>query len=237
VGIVWQGNKEPDPLRSIPTQELAPLFAVQGIDWVSLQTGPVERELQSLAPQVSQRGASLHSFLETAHAMACLDVVISIDTSSAHLAGALGLPVWTLLPWSADWRWHRDRNDSPYYRSMRLFRQPSQGDWATVLVEVARMLGEKLRPALSRKPWDTGQTSEKASSQIFTLAWQAHRAGKLDEGTKRFRWLMDWCKPIPSSPQAGIAAELSGWGEIVSNPQFKVSNALSRLTPNLATRA
>jgi ADP-heptose:LPS heptosyltransferase len=76
--------------------------------------------------------------------MANLDLVITVDTSCCHLAGALGIPVWTLLAFAADWRWLRGRDDTPWYPSMRLFRQPQPDDWAAVAENVRKMLGERL---------------------------------------------------------------------------------------------
>ena len=85
-------------------------------------------------------GIDLIDFTQTAAAMQCLDLVISVDTSVAHLAGALARPVWTLLPFHADWRWLLDRSDSPWYPTMRLFRQPAPLDWPSVLTTVATQL-------------------------------------------------------------------------------------------------
>src|SRR5665811_1051564 len=89
---------------------------------------PSELQLIDLMPDAKD-------FADTAALIANLDLVISVDTSVAHLAGAMGKPVWTLLPFSPDWRWMLDRTDSPWYPTMRLFRQPSIGDWDTVLRE------------------------------------------------------------------------------------------------------
>ena len=77
------------------------------------------------------------AFADTAAAMLNLDLILTIDTAGAHLAGALGRPTWTLLPWACDWRWLTDREDSPWYPTMRLFRQPSRGDWTSVIGRVA----------------------------------------------------------------------------------------------------
>ncbi len=130
VGVVWSSSQW-NPARSVPAQLLA--SALRDLPWevVSLQHGP-ERE----------RFPVLHrnegDVLDTANDMLGLDLVISVDTMTAHLAGALAVPVWVLLPFEADWRWMLHRSDSPWYPTMRLFRQGSPGDWPGVLEEVRR---------------------------------------------------------------------------------------------------
>ncbi|NVO15103.1 MAG: glycosyltransferase family protein [Rhodoplanes sp.] len=145
VGIAWAGNPgfANDRHRSIPLSTLAPLLAADGVQFVSLQRDlrhGDETALQRL-PNLVQLGEELRDFADTAAVIAALDLVISVDTAVAHLAGALGKPVWILLPYSPDWRWMLDREDSPWYPTARLFRQPRTGDWRSV---VAR-LGEALQ--------------------------------------------------------------------------------------------
>jgi len=144
VGLAWAGNPEHkrDAMRSISLDRLAPLASVRGATFISLQKGG--SALQSDQPPEGLRlvnfSAELHDFADTAALMANLDVVIAVDTAIAHLAGAMGKPVWTLLPFAPDWRWLVDRKDSPWYPSMRLFRQPRIGDWGTVIGSVAGRL-------------------------------------------------------------------------------------------------
>lgn len=88
--------------------------------------------------------AELRDFGDTAALISCLDMVISVDTSVAHLAGALGKPTWLLLPYAPDWRWLLEREDSPWYPTMRLFRQPRPGAWRAVMAAVSTMVGEML---------------------------------------------------------------------------------------------
>ena len=146
VGLAWRGNVnfENDADRSLPSlMALAPLAAANGVDFVSLQKGPGEEE--ALMPPSGMAlhavGPQLADFAETAAVIANLDLVISVDTAVAHLAGALGKPCWLLLPnYRCDWRWMADRDDTPWYPSMRLFRQPHGGGWAPVIADVAAAL-------------------------------------------------------------------------------------------------
>jgi hypothetical protein len=144
VGLVWAGNASHpiDRLRSIPKDCLAALAAVPGIQWFSLQKGQDETitDIGNLA--LKSFGPEMLEFSDTAAIIDQLDLVISADTAVAHLAGALGKPVWLLLPFVPDHRWMLDRTDSIWYPSMRIFRQPHHGDWTSVLADVARSLLE-----------------------------------------------------------------------------------------------
>ena len=137
VGLVWSGNAthRDDHNRSIALARLAPLFDVPGVQFVSLQKDLREADAQVLAaePRIADIGRDFGDFCDTAAAVAAMDLVISVDTSVAHLAGALGKPVWVLLPLCPDWRWLTDREDSPWYPTARLFRQPRVGDWDSVI--------------------------------------------------------------------------------------------------------
>ena len=117
---------------------------MQRIALVSLQKGPRSGELQAsgVGAMISDLGASLENFARTAALIEQLDLVITCDTSVAHLAGAMGKPVWILLAYSADWRWLVGREDSPWYPSARLFRQDRPGDWAGVMQRVVTALKE-----------------------------------------------------------------------------------------------
>jgi hypothetical protein len=125
---------------------LAPLAAAD-VDFHSLQKGePAEGELTGLraegweGPALIDHAAELHDFSDTAALIQNLDLVIAVDTSTAHLAGALGKQVWILNRFDTCWRWMLERSDSPWYPTARLFRQPKRGDWATPLAEVAQAL-------------------------------------------------------------------------------------------------
>jgi tetratricopeptide (TPR) repeat protein len=142
VGVAWAGKLQPDPGRSIPLAMLAPWAQVAGVEFYSLQKGEIgkfARQSGEGLPLIDWTD-ELHDFADTAALMANLDLVISIDTAVAHLAGAMGKPVWVMLPFAADWRWMRGRADSPWYPSMRLFRQARAGDWGDVVMQVAEAL-------------------------------------------------------------------------------------------------
>jgi hypothetical protein len=143
VGFVSSGNPDfaDDRLRSISASTFSPLFRIEGVRFCSLQFGPAAAQLRELNAEIVDLAPHVRDFADTAALIERLDLVISVDTAVAHLAGALAKPVWTLLPFAPDWRWMLDREDSPWYPTMRLFRQPSQGDWAAVIERV----GEKLR--------------------------------------------------------------------------------------------
>jgi tetratricopeptide (TPR) repeat protein len=140
VGVVWSGNPthKDDHNRSIAFTRLAPLFDVPGVQLVSLQKELREADAQALAsePRMHDSGRHFDDFADTAAATALVDLVIAVDTSVAHLAGALGKPVWVLLPFCPDWRWLTERDDSPWYPTARLFRQSRIGDWDSVIAQV-----------------------------------------------------------------------------------------------------
>ena len=136
VGIVWGGNpmQDRDRQRSCRLEDFAPLFNIPGTEFVSFQAGPRVRELRSgWQGLVHDPGNALADLEATADALMEVDLVITVDTMLAHLAGALGRPVWTLLAFTPDWRWMLERTDTPWYPTMRMFRQPVPNDWASRL--------------------------------------------------------------------------------------------------------
>ena len=141
VGIVWRGSPghRNDRRRSIPADAIASLCTSVAADWIGLNphAPPGETALLSREGVVRDFGPLLTDWAETAALVASLDLIVTVDTAVAHLAGALGKPTWVLLPFSPDWRWMLDRADSPWYPTLRLFRQPSPGDWSSVLSQVA----------------------------------------------------------------------------------------------------
>ena len=141
VGLIWSGNPQQsnNPIRAVPLAHLAPLTALDGIALVALQKGAAaEAQLQAYsgrAPLISV-GPELNDFADTAACLAGLDLLVATDTGPVHLAGALGVPTFLMLAHAADWRWLRERSDSPWYPSLRLFRQPTPGAWDKVVTEV-----------------------------------------------------------------------------------------------------
>jgi ADP-heptose:LPS heptosyltransferase len=122
------------------------LCEIAGIAWFNLQKGAAHAQLAALPEALRPHDftAELNDFTDTAALIATLDLVITVDTAVAHLAGALGKPVWVLLPANSDWRWLENRSDSPWYPTARLFRQTTLGDWAPVVASVRESL---LQPA------------------------------------------------------------------------------------------
>jgi tetratricopeptide (TPR) repeat protein len=143
VGLVWAGNPQHlnDLRRSVGLPALLPLLSEPDVGFVSLQKDlrPGDAELLGAHPQVIHLGEELASYDDTAAVVSLLDLVISVDTSVAHVTGALGKPIWILLPPNPDWRWLLDRADSPWYPTARLFRQSVQDDWTEV---IGRVLAE-----------------------------------------------------------------------------------------------
>ncbi|MBF0326317.1 MAG: tetratricopeptide repeat protein [Alphaproteobacteria bacterium] len=139
VGLVWAGSADNtnDRNRSLSLAALAPLLNRPGIRWFSLQKGRAEAAGD---PRLIDLGPDLTDFAETAALVSLLDLVITVDTSVAHLAGAMGKDVRVMLPFAPDWRWLLDRTDSPWYPTMRLFRQPASGDWDSVVAAIGNSL-------------------------------------------------------------------------------------------------
>jgi hypothetical protein len=155
VGLAWQGNPsyDGDRRRSIPLSLMKPLTNVPGVCFYSLQRKPGAEQLcGDLAQTIAELGADEWSdFAETAAVLANLNLVISVDSAVAHLAGALGVPVWVALPEASDWRWLTNRDDTPWYPSMRLFRQRRTGGWDDVFQRMSKALqrtsgGKNLTP-------------------------------------------------------------------------------------------
>ncbi|QEG38055.1 tetratricopeptide repeat protein [Roseimaritima ulvae] len=150
VGICWQGNPNhhADHYRSVALREFAPLFDVEGVQWISLQHGFGSQQIAEVPfadkllrlPEDLDRSAG--AFLDTAAVMQNLDLVITTDTSTAHLAGALGVPTWVLLGKLPDWRWSLEGSTTHWYPSLRLFRQQVVGNWQGVVREMAGALAE-----------------------------------------------------------------------------------------------
>ncbi|MFH1673061.1 MAG: tetratricopeptide repeat protein [Pseudomonadota bacterium] len=145
LGIFWQGRKmhrNRFNRRSCSPQDFCDLGTLSGVKLYSLQKGEGGKMLDLKDVPVFNLAPRMRDFADTAAAVASLDLIISVDTAVAHLGGAMGKPVWTLLPYSADWRWLLGREDTPWYPTMRLWRQPEPGDWESVFVKVKEALSE-----------------------------------------------------------------------------------------------
>ena len=211
VGLVWAGDHAHvrDRYRSIALSMLAPLVDVTGVQFYSFQTGvPAEQCANSpFGARLLDLGPELKEFADTAAALDQLDLLISVDTSVAHLAGALGKPVWLLLPSPADSRWMADRDDSPWYPTMRLFRQRTPGGWTDAIAEVKTALdGFVQTPSQAMKP-----TAD-------AVAGRHERALKVDSTRNRFKGL---CAPAETHvgviqylpDQTLVAQSISHYGE------------------------
>ncbi len=158
VGLVWAGNPKfpSDRRRSLSLAHLVPLASVPGVRFVSLQKGESASQAQTVPEWTAMEDwtDAFADFADTAALVEALDLVIGVDTSLVHLAGALGKPVWLLNRFDTDWRWLLDRNDSPWYPTLRQFRQPRAGDWETVV--------QNVREALIRLVADSEQGSGSA---------------------------------------------------------------------------
>lgn len=154
IGLVWAGNPlhANDRNRSCTLATLAPLACLPHVALFSLQTGPAAQQLDQPPPGmvVHDVGRALGDFADTAAVLTHLDLVITVDTAVAHLAGAMGKPVWTLIPFAPDWRWGRHGTRTPWYPTMRLFRQPAPGAWEPVCQSLIEALTQLLaaRPSL-----------------------------------------------------------------------------------------
>jgi Flp pilus assembly protein TadD len=173
IGVVWQGNPDPeaDRARSMPLPALAPLAEVAGVRLISLQKGVGEEQLSllPLSMRVETLGADFDAgpdaFIDTAAAMTCLDLIVTCDTSIAHLAGALAAPVWVALKSNAEWRWLTGHADSPWYPTMRLFRKSRRGVWRDVFeamaLEIAALAARRAAPAMVSTPCSLGELIDK----------------------------------------------------------------------------
>jgi protein O-GlcNAc transferase len=170
VGLVWQGSRV-DPNRSIDPALFSPLADKRHISLYGLQKDAAQSESIIADMRILNLGDDFKDFTDTAGAIANLDLVISIDTSVAHLAGAMGKPVWVLLPHVADWRWFLDRTDSPWYPTMRLFRQTAKGDWheviRCVLAELKMMAENQMHVELSGPKSDSAKLHYNQGNRFF----------------------------------------------------------------------
>ena len=187
VGVVWAGNPEHsnDPRRSLDLTALAPLLATSVVSIASLQAGPRAADLKKLpaAANVIDLSARLTDFAETAAAIEQLDLVITVDTSVAHLTGGLGKPTWLLLPWVTDWRWLLVREDSPWYPTMRLFRQQPDQPWSDIVARVAAELAAVAAGDLARLAPFEAEGARRATRAAEIIAVEAMQPAPLTQPT------------------------------------------------------
>jgi tetratricopeptide (TPR) repeat protein len=152
IGIVWAGspNHGNDHLRSCGLHHFSTIARLKGVKLYSLQQGAAAEQIETCGDSlpITPLGHQFNDLMDTACAIQQLDLIISVDTALAHLAGALGKPVWTLLPTAPDWRWMLHRSDSPWYPTMRLFRQSHAGQWDAVFTDIAHSLQSQLSTPL-----------------------------------------------------------------------------------------
>ena len=183
VGIVWQGNPQyaGDRWRSVGLPLLGRLAAVPGVSVASLQKGHGSEQLKEWnGPKIDDWSEEFSAdFRDVAAAVASLDLVIAVDTAIAHLAGALGKPVWILIPFSSDWRWLRNREDSIWYPSARLFRQRRSGDWEEVVARLQTELAA-LASVSPRKPISVELDAEEAAWALAALMGLPEAPGRIE---------------------------------------------------------
>jgi len=186
VGIAWAGSKSQgkDQLRSVALERFAPLVAVENVQFVSLQKDAAMLQLKGKEWPILDWMDICEDFLDTAALMGNLDLIICVDTAIVHLAGALGKPVWLLNRFESEWRWMIDREDSPWYPTMRIFRQPTMHDWDSVMKTVAFELeklasGQEIK-AISSEQWKkAARAADRALGIDKNKAKMQTRWGKL----------------------------------------------------------
>jgi tetratricopeptide (TPR) repeat protein len=226
VGIVWQGSAKykDDRRRSVPLASFAPLARLAGVQLISLQKGPGSEQLHQQAGgfSVTDLGSRLDeksgAFMDTAAVMKNLDLVVTTDTATAHLAGALAVPVWVALPFLPDWRWLMDREDSPWYPTMRLFRQTAPGDWQGVFERVANELKKLLSTTAPTRAVTVVISPGELIDKITILEIKSERltdAAKLDHVRAELQALRTACaQTLPSSERLQtLTAELRAVNE------------------------
>lgn len=216
IGLVWAGDPSHvrDRQRSIALDALEPLLSNGNVEWFSLQKGHAAKQLESSPSRerIVDLAPDLLEYADTAAAIEQLDLVITVDTSVAHLAGALGRPVWVMLPLVADWRWLDARDDSPWYPTMRLFRQTAAGEWSEVVMRVRLALAEDaevLRAAVpgARMVTDRGRHERKHDNPSKAGARAAVEVRMPLAGRSRLGMIQYFRQP------QGLARSLEYYGE------------------------
>ena len=195
VGLAWAGNPrfESDGTRSLNLRQLTPLAGARGVKFYSLQKGAAGEQAKNppVGLELVDLGPKLNDFADTAAVMSLLDLIITTDTSVPHLAGALARPVWAMLQFVPDFRWLLEREDSPWYPTMRLFRQRSAGDWDGVIGRVAESLLSLPRTGYLRPIVTADGAAQFTIQQTFDLALRHHQGGRLHEAEQVYGEILD----------------------------------------------
>jgi len=203
LGIVWSGNPQNpyNRARACPLSNLLCLASVPGVTVYSLQKDITPGDLEQLQahPEIRDLRHYFHDFVDTAALIMQLDLVITVDTAVAHLAGALGKPVWLLLPFTPDWRWMLHRDDSPWYPTMRLFRQNQPGDWDSVILQIREALavhvGQKYGEVKDAPFQADGFDAPQPTTTQIAISWQ------LDELSDRGIYGLNLVLHLQTHPQ------------------------------------
>ena len=234
VGIVWSGNpnNSQNNLRSFPLNSLLKLLDIPGVDFYSLQK-EISEEEATLLEQMSIADLSpyLHDFAHTAAAISALDLVISMDTSVAHLAGGLGKPVWILLCFTPDWRWMLEGEESPWYPTARLFRQEKSGDWEGVFERLALALKAKICEHKSEKILIENQSNLELSQKQFNLGNILKSQGKFSEAIAYFKNALV-CQPDLLEAATNLAVTLHQIGDLTEAATYYLRSI--QIDPNSA---
>ncbi|TAG92647.1 MAG: tetratricopeptide repeat protein [Oscillatoriales cyanobacterium] len=234
VGIVWSGNPNNslNNLRSFSLNSLIKLLDIPGVDFYSLQKDMTEEERTLLEQMpIADLSAYLHDFADTAAAISALDLVISVDTSVAHLAGALGKPVWILLCFTPDWRWMLEREDSPWYPTARLFRQEKQGDWEGVFERLAVALKAKICQHQSEPILIGNQPNLELAQKQFNCGNLLKSQGKFTEAIAYFKNALV-CQPDLIEAATNLAVTLHQIGDLTEAATYYLRSL--QIDPNSA---
>ncbi|MFA5631971.1 MAG: tetratricopeptide repeat protein [Porticoccaceae bacterium] len=195
VGLVW--GAEPRGFdydqKRVPLSQLAPLFDVPGVRWFSFQVGHDRKELASFKfrERIVDLGDGLVTFADTARALEKMDLVISCDTSVAHLAGAMGKPTWVMLKMQPDWRWQSDGESSRWYPGSKLYRQYARNEWSSVVRRIRAALAELAENHQHTAPAPTEKTSDPATQEKLALASRASAAGRYHEAIEIYQEILE----------------------------------------------
>ena len=195
VGISWRGGKEPGVKlsRSISLEQWSQVLSVSGVHFVNLQYGECAKEIEEAE---AKYGMKIHDWDDAdpmkdldnfAAKIAALDLVISVDNSTVHMAGALGVPVWTLLPFACDWRWMQDVEDTPWYKSVKLCRQSTLGDWESVLERVEHDLGEYVTTGVIPGIEHGNSYENRGEGRVKSISEEAANHFPLERGDETYK--------------------------------------------------